>query len=212
MTELRITYDANYLIYLLEKVFIPKEIWDKAMYCLIAIELVEPDQDNIKKYKEIIEEHLNKEKLSYLEFEKPIDYIILLDTNIILSKVLYDVGNYKIAHHKLEEYNSLMERWGNNNKFVITPSVKEELEKQIKFSFETVEDVCKKFKHFDKKSILQTLEKRFNNLIKKYSISFEDYNYDLTNIENFYSNYIYNVPIDPFRVDSCFRYNYINSS
>ncbi len=193
MTELRITYDTSYLIYLLEKVFIPKEMWDKAMYCLIAIELVEPDHNDIDKFKEIITKHLKKEELKYKEFEEPKDYIILLDTNIILNKVLYDVGEYKISHNKLEEYNSLMEKWGNNNKFVITNSIKEELDKQIKFSIDTVNDVCSKFKHFNKNEIITTLEKRFNNLIKKYAIAIEDKQYDLTNIEKFYSNYLGNL-------------------
>lgn len=193
MTELRITYDTSYLIYLLEKVFIQKEMWDKAMYCLIAIELVEPDHNDIEKYKEIIEKHLIKQELSYKEFDEPKDYIILLDTNVILNKVLYDVGEYKISHTKLEEYNSLMENWGNNNKFVISNSVKKELEKQIKFSIDTVNDICSKFKHFNKKEIITTLEKRFNNLITKYSLKEEDKEYDLENIEKFYSNYLGNL-------------------
>ncbi len=193
MTELRITYDTSYLIYLLEKVFIPKKIWDKAIYCLIAIELVEPDLDNIANYKEIIEKHLIKQELAYKEFEEPKNYTILLDTNIILSKVLYDVGNYKISHNKLEEYNSLMEKWGNNNKFLISNSVKEELEKQIKYSINTVNDVCSKFKHFKKDEIIKKLEKRFDNLISKYSIEIQNKEYDLSDIEKFYSNYLGNL-------------------
>jgi len=193
MTELRITYDTSYLIYLLENIFIKKEMWDKAIYCLIAIELVEPDHEDIQKYKEIITKHLKKEELTYKEFEEPKENIILLDTNIVLNKVLYDVGEYKISHNKLEEYNSLMEKWGNNNKFVITNSIKEELEKQIKFSIDTVNNVCSKFKHFNKKEIITTLEKRFNNLIKKYAVAVEEKRYNLTNIEKFYSNYLGNL-------------------
>lgn len=193
MTELRITYDASYLIYLLEKQFIPKKLWDKAMYCLIAIELVEPDHDDIEKYKGEIEKHLKKEELRYVEFEEPENSLILLDTNIVLSKVLYDVGNYKIAHHKLDEYNHLMEKWGNKNKFAISSSVREEVEKNLKFSIDTVNDVCSKYKHFNKKEIVETLEKRFNKVIKKYSIVGEVKEYDLSEIEKFYSNYLGNL-------------------
>lgn len=199
MTELRITYDVSYLLYLLEKQFIPKKIWDKAIYVLIAIELVEPDHDDILKYKSLILNNLTKISIDYVEFEEPKDYVILLDTNIILSKVLYDVDNYKIGHKKQEEYNTLMEKWGNNNKFVISNSVKEELERQIKYSLNVIDDVCHKFKHFDKKHIKTTIEKRFNNIIKKYEMKNQNTNYNIEILENFYSNYLsdlYNITLE----------------
>ncbi|MFP4402195.1 MAG: hypothetical protein ACLFPL_03090 [Candidatus Nanoarchaeia archaeon] len=194
MTELRITYDTSYLIYLVKTQFIPQKLWDKAMYCLIAIELVEPDFEELEYYKQHTLKHLHKEELEYKELEEPKGYTILLDTNIILSKVLYDVGEYRISHMNLDYYNSLIEKWGNNNTLIIPNSVVLEIKKHIDYSIEIITDVCSKFKHFDREEIVSTIQKRFDKILKKYAVKEqEDIEYDITSIEKFYMNYLGNL-------------------
>ena len=63
MTEIRITYDIKYLFYLIEHQFLPKKFWDKALYCLMAVELIEPDHKDIDKYKTQILSSLNFQKM-----------------------------------------------------------------------------------------------------------------------------------------------------
>lgn len=193
MTELRITYNTNYLEFLLEKKFIPKKMWDKAMYCLIAIELVEPDHKNLSAYKKELEKHLHRDDLKYENKDEPKDCIILLDTNIVLSKVLHDVDNYKIEHFKMEEYNKKMEMLGNSNKFVITNSVKNELEKNLSYTLSIAKNICKDNRKYNYENIKKTLEKRFKKIIDKYSIGVKKEEYDLKHIEKFYSNYLGNL-------------------
>lgn len=187
MSELRITHDARYLIHLLEKYLIPQKQWDKAAYCLMAIELVEPDHDNLNFYKEQLKHHLNQQPLEYIQPEEPYNTTILLDTNIVINKIFYDVGEYKIPHLKQEYYNKLMESWGNNNKFAITTSTKEEIEKHLNFTIEQI----KQKKIQNKTEIIQTLEKRYTNIIKKYHIQTSIEN--TKEIEEFYKNYLGNL-------------------
>ncbi|MFT4244430.1 MAG: hypothetical protein ACMXYB_03170 [Candidatus Woesearchaeota archaeon] len=194
MTELRITYDSSYLIYLLKEVFLPQKLLDKALYVLIAIELVEPDHPQIQELKEQILQQL--EKHSNIRCQEPTqppkNYIILLDTNIVLSKVLYDVDNYKISHPNLEEYTKKMELWGNTNTFIISKSAEEEVRTQLEFTISTIKEFCSKNKQFNQEHIISTLQKRFDTILSKYTSKDEQtYEYELKELEEFYSNYMY---------------------
>lgn len=80
-----------------------------------------------------------------------------------------------------------------NNIFVILNSVKEELENHLNFKTESITDFCSKHKHFNKDEIIATLKKRYDNLIKKYHTRQEEKRYDLSKVENFYSNYLGNL-------------------
>jgi hypothetical protein len=53
MSEVRITYDVNYLIYLI-KLFIKNKIWHNALYCFIGVKLIEPDYKDLEKYEKQI--------------------------------------------------------------------------------------------------------------------------------------------------------------
>lgn len=198
MTEIRITYDVKYLYYLIEKQFIPKKLWDKALYCLMAVELIEPDHKDIEKFYNLILSSIEKKKTEYFEFETPINAVLILDTNIILSKVLGSVGDFKIPQMNHENYEELIEKLGNKNKFIITPSICEELKKNLEFTLSKAKDLCEKNKKFNYKEISDTLNKRFENIISKYRVKI-NIKSDTKEIENFYSNFLemlYEITLD----------------
>lgn len=189
MTEIRITYDVKYLYYLIEKQFIPKKMWDKALYCLMAVELIEPDHSDIDKFKTLILSNIEKKKTEVLTFEDPVDAVIILDTNIILSKILWPVGDFKMPQMNTEEYEEKLTKLAVNNKFIITPSTCNELKQNLDFTLSKAKDLCEKNKKFNYEEISNTLNKRFEEIISKYSVKI-NVKSDTKEIEQFYSNYL----------------------
>jgi len=69
MNEIRITYDADYLAYLTRH-FIKLKDWNKALYCLIAVRLIEPDNEFLDDYYKEIKENVDKEEIEEKNFER----------------------------------------------------------------------------------------------------------------------------------------------
>lgn len=189
MTEIRITYDVKYLYYLIEKQFIPKKMWDKALYCLLAVELIEPDHKDIKTFYDLILSNIEKKKVEFFEFEKPNNAIIILDTNIVLSKVLGPVGDFKIPQMNHDNYEKMLNELNENNKFVITPSVLNDLNKSLEFTLSKAKELCEKNNKFNYEEISHVLNKRFSEIINKYYLKINIKN-DTKEIEAFYSNFL----------------------
>lgn len=198
MTEIRITYDVKYLCYLIEKQFIPKKLWDKALYCLMAVQLIEPDHKDIEKYYNLILANIEKKKCEYSDFEEPNNAILILDTNIVLSKVLGPVGDFKIPQMNHDNYEKMIEKLEVNNKLIITPSVCVDLKKSLEFTLSKAKELCEKNKKFNYEEISSVLNKRFEEMISKYSIKI-NVKSDLKEIEKFYSGFLemlYEITLD----------------
>ena len=198
MTEIRITYDVKYLYYLIEKQFIPKKMWDKALYCLLAVELIEPDHKDIEIFYNLILSNIEKRKIEFFEFEKPYSAVLILDTNIILSKILGPIGEFKMPQMNHLEYEELIETLEKNNKIIITPSVCLELKKNLDFTLSKAKDLSLKNTKFNYDEISSVLNKRFEEIISKYCIKI-NVKSDLKEIESFYSNFLemlYEITLD----------------
>lgn len=198
MTEIRITYDVKYLYYLIEKQFIPKKMWDKALYCLLAVELIEPDHKDIKTFYDLILSNIEKKKVEFFEFERPTSAVLILDTNIVLSKILGPIGEFKMPQMNHKEYEELLDALEKENKLIITPSVCLELKKNLDFTLSKAKDLSLKNTKFNYDEISSVLNKRFEEIISKYGIKI-NVKSDLKDIEKFYSSFLemlYEITLD----------------
>ena len=198
MTEIRITYDVKYLYYLIEKQFIPKKMWDKALYCLLAVELIEPDHKDIKTFYDLILSNIEKKKVEFFEFERPTSAVLILDTNIVLSKILGPIGEFKMPQMNHKEYEELIDALEKENKIIITPSVCLELKKNLDFTLSKAKDLSVKNSKFNYEEISSVLNKRFEEIISKYGIKI-NVKSDLKEIEKFYSSFLemlYEITLD----------------
>lgn len=122
ITELRITYDARYLAYLTE-LLLEKRIYDKALYCLLTLRLIEPDHPQLETWYETIHEALDEPALEPYEEPDLDNHLILLDANAAHPRIFHDIGSFRIFSHDAPDLSKL----GNRNEFGLTPSVRAEL-------------------------------------------------------------------------------------
>ncbi len=187
INELRITYDARYLIFLIGDL-IKQNCWDKALYCLITARLIEPDNEKLDDFYAEIKKNI--ESLSLImepNTEEPEDMILALDSNVVISEIFSDVGEYKIKTEKTFD----LEKLSKNNKFIITKSVCEEVRKHLEFKLISINMFCKKNDRFNFSDIKDVLGKRFEDIISKYGIENEDaIEEDILEIEQFYVKYL----------------------
>ena len=147
VNEIRLTYDTTYLSYLIGKCIRDKEL-HKALYCLIVVRLIEPDKEELEEYDRVIHENIKSKKTEKIVYEKPENEVLALDSNVVISKIMYDVGEYRIRSESTFD----LEKLGNNNKFVITESVAEEVRKHLEFALVGIKRFCRGTK-FDYKEI-----------------------------------------------------------
>ena len=164
INELRITYDVRYLKYLF-KSFIDKELWDKSLYCLLAVQTLEPDAEDLDLFYKIILKFIKSPDFEKLEFKNPKKEVLALDSNVVISKIIYSVDDF---HIKAEETFNL-ELLGNYNEFVITPSVKEEVRKHLDYKLIQIKrSIKQKGLQHNYKHIEDALNKRYDKIIEKY--------------------------------------------
>ena len=168
INEVRLTYDADYLFYLV-KYLINLKHWDKALYCWHAVNLIEPDKEGLEEYYDAIKSNITDSEIKEVNFGEPEDKVLVLDSNVVISRIFYDIGDYKINNSS----NFDLEKLGNNNSFVITPSTIEEVKKHLDFQLMFIRKTCRKQERFNYEEIKNTLEKRFEKVIEKYSIKEE---------------------------------------
>ena len=90
---------------------------------------------------------------------------------------------------------------GNNNKFILTPTVVKELQSNLEVTKEQIWQTCKRDRRFNGKEICETLEKRFDNINSKYKTKHEftkmqEY---IEKIKEFYSKFpieLYQITLD----------------
>lgn len=186
INEIRITYNSEYLVYLIDR-YISKKKYREALYCLIAVKLIEPDNEKIDKWEKEIKENIKDKVIEKRSYKDPKNYLLALDSNVVISRIFYDVDDYRIPHE--ETFN--LELLGNNNKFIITSSVQKEVKEHLEFQLIQVKNFCNKNKKFDYDEIYKTLSKRYEKIMDKYLV--ETGEVDIKDIKYFYSNYIENL-------------------
>ncbi|MFT4304971.1 MAG: hypothetical protein ACMXX8_02680, partial [Candidatus Woesearchaeota archaeon] len=186
ITELRITYDVRYLKYLF-KCFIEKEYWDKALYCLIAIKTLEPDTEDLELFYKIIMKFIKSPDFENIQFNNPKNENLALDSNVVISKIVYNVDDFYLKSEKTFD----LEYLGNYNKFIITDSVKNEVRKYLDYKLIQIKRTIKQNNlSFDYKKIEETLNKRFDNILKKYyKLTNHDDNFE-EDIKDFYKKHL----------------------
>jgi len=184
ITEVRITYDTSYLIYLLKKLFDKDQEYNKALFCFEAIKLIEPDNDVIDLYQEKFDELFPLVELSNNKYEEPKNMLLILDSNIILSRVLKDIKGFE--NHCNETFD--LEKLGNNNKFVILPSVIKEVDKNIYIRCLELEKNKSKGRE-----LKETLMKKIKKTIEKYSCN---HKFDKKEVEDIISDILNKIYIN----------------
>jgi hypothetical protein len=185
INELRITYDTRYLRDYLIKHLIDLKIWDKALYCLIAARLIEPDDERLDEYYSIIKNNIKDGKIIDYKSSSPSNKTLLLDSNIIISQIMYDVDNYRLGNEnqiKLDKLNS-------DNELIITSSVAKEVKDHIDFKLSMIRKDCYKKTEFDYNKIETELKNRAIDVFKQFKI-LNIKTESLDKIKEFYSHYL----------------------
>ncbi len=185
INELRITYDTQYLRDYLIKHLIELKLWDKALYCLISARLIEPDDERLDKYYLIIKDNIKDKPIIDKRFTTPVNKTLLLDSNILISQIMYDVENYRIgtkSHFNLDKLSS-------NNELIITSSVAKEVKDHIDFKLSMIRESCYKKQEFNYNKIETELKNRAIEVFKRFKIlNIKTGNSD--KIKEFYSHYL----------------------
>lgn len=177
INEVRITYDTRYLEYLVKDLIKQKE-WNKALYCLFAVRLLEPDNEYLDEWYNEITTHFSGKNVPYHNFGKPYNETLALDSNIVIAGLSKNVGDFRLNNEYID-LNSLAE----NNKLIITTSVTNEVKEHLNFMMLNIKRVCEK-QHRNFNEIQAELLKRFNDLMDKYEVKTADN--DLSDIKKFY--------------------------
>ena len=186
INEVRITYDTGYLCYLMEK-FVKQKLWDKALYCLITVRLIEPDNEEIDGYYKKIKNNIEDKSLPKAEFKNPRGKILILDSNVVISHIFHDVGNYRIRSYP----NFDLELLGNYNEFIVTQSTMKEVQEHLDYELVKAKKICYSKKHLDYEEVEETLKKRFKKLKEKYGCEEVKVESSLIKeIEEFYLEYL----------------------
>jgi hypothetical protein len=114
ISELRITYDARYLEYMVEAL-LRKEEYDKALYCLLTYKLIEPDHPKLESWRARIGSWITEPDLPDYKTPAPAD-LVLLDANALFPIVFTDAGGYRFDMDEPTDID-----------YAITPSVMAEL-------------------------------------------------------------------------------------
>ena len=163
INELRITYDASYLLYLAKKLTKEKD-WAKALYCTIAARLVEPDNEELEELYSEIKKNVKDETIKNSPSEELKDKTLVLDSNIVISIIMQDVGKFKPSFEEPFEIKDLEE----NNKIIITDSVEQEVKGHITYKLEEIKKRIEKLSRFSYSEIEKTIWKRYTDLLEKY--------------------------------------------
>ncbi|MDD4353194.1 MAG: hypothetical protein PHN56_01915 [Candidatus Nanoarchaeia archaeon] len=180
INEVRITYDVSYLTYLIDS-FIKQKLWAEALYCLITVRLVEPDNLKLEEQYEIIKENIANEKTKPFTFQDPLDNIVLLDSNIAIS---YLMKNIEELDYSAKTIN--LKKLEDKNKVIITHSVKEEVANFIDYQLSILKKDKIKYEAVKKK-----LEEKYDEMVKRYYCNEVPVSKELLEkIETFYSRFL----------------------
>jgi len=123
ISELRITYDARYLEYMVQKL-LKKEEYEKALYCLLTYKLIEPDHPKLESWRARIGSWITEPDLPTYKAPAPAD-LVLLDANALFPLAFTDAGGYRFDMPEPTDID-----------YAITPSVMAELRTAWKYHLE----------------------------------------------------------------------------
>ncbi len=184
INELRLTYDISYIKYLVKNTFIKKKMWDRALRGVIAAKLVEPDSLELDDLYEEIKSNIPHKRIDVESFGTPENKVLALDSNVVINHLTKDVNGF----YSNDVFD--LEKLGNNNKFVITPSVFDEVEEHVKFMLDKRRKQIEKYKDFNFKDIKEKIYSKLDKLKEKYAVDVKVDDESLTGIKKLYSNYL----------------------
>ena len=187
INELRITYDASYVQYLVSY-FLIRNLFHKALYCLKALEMIEPDHDDLDHWRQQINDYLPNKSPEEMSFYKPKDESLCLDSNVVIEWLKFKAN---LAGKSDKKY-FLPLKYGKDNRLIITPSVIEEVEAYLDFR---CSQLYKKFGKSNRKKaeeITNNLKNAWESIVSKHRGPDVEVSDELiTSIKNFYKDYIF---------------------
>jgi hypothetical protein len=184
INELRLTYDISYIKYLVKNTFIKKKMWDKALRGVIAAKLVEPDSLELDDLYEEIKSNIPHKRIDVESFGTPENKVLALDSNVVINHLTKDVNGF----YSNDIFD--LEKLGNKNKFVITPSVFDEVEEHVKFMLDKRRKQIEKYKDFKFNDMKEKIYSKLDKLKEKYGVEVKVDEDSLTGIKELYSNYL----------------------
>jgi hypothetical protein len=183
INEVRLTYDVSYLTYLIDS-YIKQELWAEALYCLITVRLVEPDNIKLEEQYRIIKEKISNEKPKNFTFQDPVDSLILLDSNIAIGYLMKDIAEIDYSAKTIN-----LKKIEAKNEVIITQSVKEEVAKYVDYQISLLKKDKSKQDIF--KTVKEKLEQKYDEMVKKYYCQDLPITKELIEkIEKFYSQFL----------------------
>ena len=164
MNEVRITYDVDYLSYLVQK-YIDRKDWIKAMYCFKAVEMLEPDHDMIDIWSDTLSRNLLGKEPRMLDQETPVGKRLAMDSNIAISMISDNIGDYQFRE-RLNFDRGVLDQ----NEVFITPSVRDEVHSNVEYRKVKISGFCKKNERFDPGVIIPEFQKRYEGLLERYLV------------------------------------------
>ena len=184
INELRLTYDISYIAYLVKNTFVKNKMWDKALRGVIAAKLVEPDSKELDELYDEIKSNIPKKRIEVESFGSPENKVLALDSNVVINHLTKGIEGF------YSENIFDLEKLGNNNKFVITPSVFDEVEEHVKFMLEKRKKQIEKYQDFNFKDIKEKIYSKLDNLKEKYGVEVRVNEDSLNEIKELYSTYL----------------------
>ena len=184
INELRLTYDISYIKYLVKNTFIKKNMWDKALRGVIAAKLVEPDSEELDELYEEIKSNIPAKRIEVESFGTPENKVLALDSNVVINHLTKGVDGF----YSNDIFD--LEKLGNKNKFVITPSVFDEVEEHVKFMLDKRRKQIEKYKDFKFNDMKEKIYSKLDKLKEKYGVEVKVDEDSLTGIKELYSNYL----------------------
>lgn len=177
INEVRITYDADYLIYKIKNCMDTNR-WNEALYFITAVNLLEPDYEKIDEYYKKIKENL-KDKELVIELNYPENQDLILDANTIINEIKKESFSNK--------FNQIME----TNTLWITNSTIKELNEHIDFLFVEKEKGFRKNNNLNGyNKEVESINKRYEIILSKFKkIDIEADEFIKKEIRNFYNRY-----------------------
>jgi hypothetical protein len=158
--EIRITYDVSYLTYLIDS-FIKQKLWAQALYCLLTVRLVEPDNLKLEDQYKIINENIANEKVKSFTFQDPVNELVLLDSNIAIGYLMKDITEIDYSAKTIN-----MKKLEEKNKVIISHSVKQEVAKYVDYQLSLLKKDKSKHEIFDK--VKEKLEIKYQEMVRRY--------------------------------------------
>ncbi len=165
MNEVRITYDVDYLSYLVRK-YCDRERWHTALYCLNAVELIEPDIEWLDEYRKEIHGHLGHAIPAAPDLRSPRGRTVLLDSNIALALITEDIGAYRFKGRPQVDAAKLCAMCDAR----ISPAVEGELRNHVAFLDVGIRRYCRNHAAADFEKTSGTLHNRMEHVLQMRNI------------------------------------------